>query len=239
MSNSMKAVSPWIVLLSLIAPARAEAPKGHFLLVGGGGVGPEIRREFVRLAGGKDARLVVIPSASRYARPEPAAAVWRSYCARVAVLHAPDRRAAADPKLYACLDQATGVWISGGKQSRLVYLFAGTPLADKLKAVLSRGGVVGGTSAGASVVTQIMVLRSGEGRGLGLLDGLIIDQHFTQRRRLERLKRLIEKHKDKTGYGIDEGTALIISGDSVRVIGPGTVTRFQAKGAPSVLRAPR
>src|SRR5205807_2533054 len=103
------------------------------------------------------------------------------------------------------------VWIGGGKQSRLMYLFAGTPLAAKLRAVLARGGVVGGTSAGASVVSRVMVIGSGEGRGLGLLDRLIIDQHFSQRHRLERLKRLIEKYPDQVGYGIDERTALEIS----------------------------
>jgi cyanophycinase len=237
MKRLTQALALWFISGTLVAKTYAAAPKGHFLLVGGGKVGPEVRREFIRLAGGKNARIVVIPSASNTARPAAAAAVWQGFHTRVAVLHAGDRQAAADPHLYSCLDRATGVWIGGGKQSRLVYLFGETPLADKLRAVLARGGVVGGTSAGASVVTRVMVLRNAEGHGLGLLEDYIIDQHFSQRHRLARLKKLIEKYKDKTGYGIDEGTALVISGDSVKVIGPGTVTRYQASGATAVLRA--
>jgi cyanophycinase len=71
------------------------------------------------------------------------------------------------------------------------------------------------------------------------LEKCIIDQHFSQRRRFARLQRLVDKHDDKTGYGIDERTALVISGDTVKVLGRGTVTRYGAKGDKVVLRATR
>lgn len=235
----MKTLAFLLLPISLAASAHAAEPKGHFVLVGGGGTGSEIRGEFVRLAGGKDARIVIIPSASDDPGPATAGSLWRSYRVPVSVLHATDRSAAADAKLYACLDQATGVWIGGGRQSYFMHLFSGTPLADKLKTVLARGGVVGGTSAGASVVTGVMVLGASEGRGLGLLEGFIVDQHFSERHRLPRLKRLIEKYADKVGYGIDENTALVLSGGSIKVLGAGTVTRYRANGETAVLRATR
>src|SRR5437016_6101379 len=169
----MKTFVPFLIPIVLATPAHAEEVKGQFVLVGGGRTGVEIRGEFIRLAGGKNACIVVIPSASDDPRPASAGSPWRSYSASVTVLHVTDRAAAAEAKLYACLDQATGVWIGGGRQSHFMHLFAGTPLAGKLKAVLSRGGVIGWTSAGAAVVSGVMVLGTSESRGLGLLAGCI------------------------------------------------------------------
>jgi cyanophycinase len=197
------------------------------VLVGGGLLPPDSGKEFVRLAGGKDARIVVIPSASLRANPEANVRRWQKILGvSVTVLHARTPKEAARADLYKCLDKATGVWIGGGDQCRLTELFDGTVLADKLRSVLARGGVVGGTSAGASVVTRVMVNGKGVARGFGLLDGCVIDQHFTQRQRHERLKRIIDKHPKLTGFGIDANTALVISGKGYRVVGSGTVTRY-------------
>jgi cyanophycinase len=148
------------------------------------------------------------------------------------VLHVKTRKEATDRKLYECLDNATGVWFGGGDQGLLADLFDGTPLVGKLKAILTRGGAVGGFSAGASVVTKVMVLGRGESEGFGLLDDLIVDQHFTQRKRLDRLKKLIDKHPTLVGYGIDESTALVISEGVIRVMGQGAVTRCTGKEQP-------
>ena len=112
-----------------------------------------------------------------------------------------------------------------------MYLFGGTPLAHKLQALLARGGVVGGTSAGAAVMSRVMVLRNRESRGLGLLDDCIIDTHLSQRKRSARLCKLLEKHKGLTGYGIDEKTALVLSGQSIKIMGIGKVTRYRPNGA--------
>jgi cyanophycinase len=188
--------------------------------------------EFVRLAGGKRARIVVIPSATPWASPRAAAARWRALGVETTVLHVRSKKEASDAKLYSCLDNATGVWIGGGDQGLLANLFAGTPLSEKLKAILARGGAVGGFSAGASIVTKVMVLGRGESEGFGLLEDLIIDQHFTQRKRLDRLNRLIDKHPNMVGYGIDESTALVISEGVVRVLGDGAVTRCRGKEQP-------
>jgi cyanophycinase len=223
-----------VLALFLLSPAPAGAG-GHFVLVGGGILPLDSGREFVRLAGGKDARIVVIPSASLRANPEANVRRWRRILGvSITVLHARTTREAAQADLYKCLDKATGVWMGGGDQCRLTQLFAGTVLTEKLRSVLARGGVVGGTSAGASVVTRVMVNGTGVARGFGLLDGCVIDQHFTQRKRYERLKRIIDEHPKLTGFGIDVNTALVISGKDYRVIGSGTVTRY-ANGRNEVL----
>jgi cyanophycinase len=210
--------------------------QGHFLLVGGGALPKDIGREFIRLAGGKEAHIVVIPSASRRATPQSAAGRWRPYGVRVQVLHARNPTEAAGASLYKCLDRATGVWIGGGDQGRLAQIFAGTVLRNKLKAVLARDGVIGGTSAGASIVTGVMVRGRGEARGFGLLDRCVIDQHFTERGRYARLKRIIDKHPQKIGFGIDQSTALVISGTHFRLLGRGTVTRY-AHGQRTLLQS--
>jgi cyanophycinase len=188
--------------------------------------------EFLRLAGGKKARIVVIPSATPWASGRAASNRWRALGAETSVLHVKSKQEAADPKLYTSLDNATGVWFGGGDQGLLADLFAGTPLVEKLKAILTRGGAVGGFSAGASVVTKVMVRGRGESEGFGLLEDLIIDQHFTQRKRLGRLERLIDKHPKMVGYGIDESTALILSEGVIRVLGDGAVTRCKVKEQP-------
>jgi cyanophycinase len=123
------------------------------------------------------------------------------------------------------LRQATGVWISGGDQSRLTALYGGTRVERELAKVLRRGGVVGGTSAGASVVSAVMMAGEGKtGQGFGLLADAIVDQHFSNRHRLPRLLGILKTHPGQLGIGIDEQTAVVIRGKEVTVLGNATVT---------------
>jgi cyanophycinase len=215
---------------------------GSLVLMGGGKMTDAVRRRFLELAGGKEARLVVIPSAS--ARPDAAArslALWRTARVKsVRVLHATGRRQADDHRFSGPLRQATGVWISGGDQSRLAALYGGTGVERELTQVLKRGGVVGGTSAGASVVSRVMIAGTGRtGKGFGLVAGAVVDQHFSNRRRLPRLLDILHRHPDQVGIGIDEATAVVIRGGEVEVIGNGTVTVCQADSARPVVRVYR
>jgi cyanophycinase len=142
----------------------------------------------------------------------------------VRILHATDRSQAVDPAFSAPLREATGVWISGGDQSRLTALFGGTQVEHELANVLRRGGVVGGTSAGASVVTQVMMVGGKAARGFGLIPDMIVDQHFSNRGRLPRLLALLRHHPGQLGIGIDERTAVEIRGGEIAVLGNATVT---------------
>ncbi len=210
------------------SPASAPAgPAGALFLVGGGHLPEPVRQRFVELAGGRRARLVIIPSASALPdAPADALAYWRTAgAASVRVLHAPSRVQADDPRFYGLLREATGVWISGGDQSRLLALYGGTAVERELRELVRRGGVLGGTSAGASAVSAVMIAGPGQAeRGFGLVPGAIVDQHFSNRGRLPRLLDLMARHPGQAGIGIDEGTALVVRGGELAVLGVGTVS---------------
>jgi cyanophycinase len=216
--------------LLLSEPAPAQMPtvdsRGNFILAGGGRLDPAIRRRFIELAGGARADIVLIPCAiARSTAATNARASWQGEDVHsVQVLDIHSRDDANDPRVTAVLRKATGVWFGGGDQGRLLALCGETRVETELHALLQRGGVVGGTSAGASCVTGVMVHGRGEKSGFGLLPGLIVDQHFSQRNRLSRLQRLLEKHPKLIGLGIDEGTALVIQDGRLSVLGRGNVT---------------
>jgi len=198
------------------APAAMTGEAGTLFLVGGGDLPDSLGREFVELAGGPNARLVIIPGAPING-PQRAAEIqtWRALgVPNVAVLHAESRSQADDPDFSQVLATATGVWLGGGQQTWFTAWYRGTLVEDRLKEVLERGGVIGGTSAGASAVTNVMVAGGKrepiESRGFGLLDGVIVDQHFLRRNRTGRMLKLLSRHPDQIGLGIDEATAVVV-----------------------------
>lgn len=205
-----------------------------------------VLRRFVTLAGGHRARIVVIPTASSLAREavEVYAGVFGKL--RVAGVEAVDpssRTEAADPGLARTIDEATGVFLTGGNQLKLGQLVVGTPLHDALRRAYERGAVVGGTSAGASVLSQFMISMGDEGvaprarnsqltAGMGLLPGVIVDQHFDQRTRYARLLSLVASSPSLLGMGIDEDTAAEIHDERVvTVVGSGAVYVVDARAA--------
>jgi cyanophycinase len=213
-----------LVLLSWGSDPAGEAPwvrraGGTLMLCGGGRLPDEILDRFVELAGGRRARIVVIPTANP--APEEAAGraveLWRARrVGAVHVLHTRSRATADDPDFVRPLTEATGVWLVGGRQSRLAEVYVETAVERQLKAVLDRGGVVAGTSAGASAMTRVMIAggrtEPSLGRGLDLVPGAVVDQHFLRRNRTKRLFAALARHDDLIGFGIDEGTALVIHG---------------------------
>jgi cyanophycinase len=208
-------------------PERGAAliEPGGTLVVCGGRVTEEIRDRFVALAGGPRARIVVIPTAHALADDpgvERVLDAWRERgVASACVLHTRSRAEAADPEFARPLAGATGVWIGGGSQAALTATYAGTEVERQLRALLARGGVVGGSSAGAAAMTRVMIADGrGEavvGRGLGLLPGVVVDQHFLRRNRVRRLLGVLAGHPDLIGLGIDERTAAVIGVRSRRL----------------------
>jgi cyanophycinase len=227
-------------LLATPAPAQAE---GALVIHGGGRVSSELQKRFVALGGGTKGRLVVIPTASdNPTATEKLVAGWASWgFSSVEVLHARSRDEANDVDFAAALTTATAVWFAGGEQARLERIYRGTPVETELHALLGRGGVIGGSSAGAAIMSQVMI-RGGKtrprmGSGLDLLPGAIIDQHFVARAREHRLLAALRKHRTLVGYGIDEGTAMIVKDSQLEVIGDSTVTVAMAavRGEPAKL----
>jgi cyanophycinase len=157
---------------------------------------------------------------------------WRKYSPQsLVVLHARNRCQANDPNFLKPLREATGVWISGGVQSRLADRYVGTEVETKLRRLLSRNGIVAGTSAGAAVMTRVMIADGYRqpvvASGLDLLNDAIVDQHFSQRYRMIRLAKAIQMNPNRFGVGVDEGTGLLIFQNRGRVLGQGQV-RFIA-----------
>lgn len=207
-----------------------------------------VLRRFVRLAGGRQARIVVIPSASSF--PDEAVQTYNTIFSRlgtpkVVVVDPQSRPGAADSSLVQAMDEATGVFITGGNQLRLSQLFVGTPLAEAIMRAHARGTVVAGTSAGASIMSQFMISLGADGvtprqrssqltAGLGLLPGVIIDQHFDQRARYGRLMSLVAGSPNLLGVGIDEDTAAEVrDGRKLTVVGSGAVFVVDARTAVS------
>lgn len=196
-------------------------------------------RRYVRISGGRRARLVVIPTASSFQAEVVASyreVFTRFGVASVEVVNPQSRRDAHDPGAVALLDGATGIFMSGGSQLRLSHNFPGTPLGDALHRAHARGTVVAGTSAGASIMSEFMISMGDEGvtpvqrasqisAGMGLLKGVIVDQHFAQRSRYGRLLSVVASSPSLLGIGIDEDTAIeVVDGTRFTVHGRGGVT---------------
>ncbi len=214
-------------------PTGAVSAGGSLMICGGGSLPEEVYDEFVRLAGGERSRLVLIPSAHPYEDQDELACRfngWRQYPVNsFGFLHTTSRAEAETEEFARPLAEATGVWFSGGAQGRLADLYKGTRVEQHLQRVLERGGVIGGTSAGAAIMSQTMI-REGTSRqavtdsGLNLLSSAIIDQHFTERSRHTRLLGALGQNPAMIGLGVDENTALIVRANTVRVMGENRAT---------------
>lgn len=213
------------------APIVPDGIRGALVLCGGGPLPESIRKEFVELAGGEDAKLVVIPTACD--DPDlpvvsPALAdLWKSRGIKdVTVFHTRAAAEANDEKFVEPLRNATAVWIGGGKQTLLAAAYSRTRVERELQALLERGGVIGGTSAGAACQSKVMIVRAKvwETPGFDLIPGVIVDQHFLVRNRKQRLLDVLAQYPTHVGFGVDEAAALVVRGRSLKCVGDGTVT---------------
>ncbi len=217
-----------------LASALAEPVSpisGSLVLVGGGGLPDAIRERFLQLAGGKHARLVVIPTASGKAdssEPLKSFDFWKSQNVEsCTMLHTRKREQANDPTFIRVLHEATAVWLSGGDQSKLVAAYRGTGVERELHDLLTRGGVIGGTSAGAAVMSSVMITGGNQtaevDAGFGFLPGAVVDQHLMKRNRVPRLLGVLTTHPGYFGVGIDEQTAAVVQGRTLEVLGDAAV----------------
>ena len=220
------AFEPRVEPLSI--PSRTIAG-GALVIHGGGRISQEIRTRFIELAGGPNARILVVPTAQADAdtpKVERLIELWRPQpVASVAIFHTRSREKADDPEFIRPLREATGVWFTGGFQAAISDAYLGTAVERELKVLLARGGVIGGTSAGAAVMGRVMI-KGGKtearvGEGFGFLPDAVVDQHFLKRNRLGRLEGVIRDRAGLIGLGIDEGTALVVSikDQRIRVLG--------------------
>ena len=227
------------------APVSKTQERGFIIPIGGGEdriKEMQIHRKFVELSGGIDAFIVVIPTASILEETGPDYHRIFSELGAGKVEYLPiNHRADCDnPEFSKMLDDATGIFMTGGNQLRLSAILGGTLVVQKIRRANAAGVPVAGTSAGASIMSEHMV-AGGQGNespaegtvslapGIGLTNAVIIDQHFTQRNRLGRLLTATSFNPFLIGLGIDEDTAAFIGPDNVlEVVGSGTVTVVDA-----------
>ena len=223
------------------SPPLVVVPNGTLLVIGGAEdkLGPRVLlRRFVDLAGGRGARIALVPTASslRDEIVELYDGLFRSLGAAEVVLLRPESRSEArSAGLARALDDVSGIFMTGGNQLKLAAVVGGTRFGEGIRSAYDRGAVVAGTSAGASIVSEHMVAFGTEGAtpkqrmsqlaaGLGLLPGVIVDQHFGQRNRYGRLLSLVAQSPSLLGIGLDEDTGALVRGGRVlEVVGRGAV----------------
>lgn len=232
-----RAAAPW-------PPEHFAEPRvanGSLVIVGGGQLPDAIVDRFVALAGGTAARVVLVPSAAPAGErgPEPFERLLRAR--GVSDVRTLDGAGPTDvtAERLAVLADATAVWFGGGRQWRLVDAFADTPAVAAFAAVLARGGVIGGSSAGATIQGEFLVRGNPRGntdmwcegydRGFAFLPGVAIDQHFVTRNRTGDLQALVGQVPQVIGLGIDEGTAAIVTGSVLEVLGDSKLAVFDAR----------
>ncbi|GMV06450.1 MAG: hypothetical protein AMXMBFR53_27260 [Gemmatimonadota bacterium] len=226
------AAAPVVAQQMEAGPPKVGPERGSLVIVGGAMRDPAIYKRFIDLAGGPDAPLVMIPTAGggeEYDAFYQGLTAWRDAGARnLTVLHTTDRTEADTDAFIEPLKRAQGVFFFGGRQWHLVDAYAGTKTEAAIRAVLDRGGVIGGSSAGASIQGSFLVrgdtrtntIMMGDHQvGFGYLRNVGIDQHVLRRNRHFDLIEVVEAHPELLGIGIDENTALVVEGDDAEVIG--------------------
>jgi cyanophycinase len=230
--------------------ATADAHGGRLLLIGGA-AGPGLLQRFVSMAGGAAADIVVIATASEDPGNQEQLYVeaFRRLGAGTARPVRLDSRAQAnEPDVQTALAGATGVFFTGGDQQRITTVIGGTLADSELQALLQTGTIVlGGTSAGAAMMSATMIVGGDApgvaatsvrtGPGLEFLPGVLIDMHFAERGRLNRLLSAVALYPHELGLGIDEDTAILADTEHFEVLGSGSVTVVDA-GCASDIRVP-
>lgn len=226
---------------------KTNGTKGKLVIIGGKEDKEgecTILKEFVRLAGEAKARIAVMTVATD--KPEEYADAYKKVFKKLGVAEAQmvdvsRRKDAHDPKALEIIEQATGIFFTGGDQLHITSLMGGTIMQELIRKKYEEGAVIGGTSAGAAMMSNSMIIRGESncsprfggmdiGPGMDFLRDTMIDTHFSQRGRIGRLLTAIAHYPQDIGFGIDENTALVVTNSQCEVIGENTVTVVDAGG---------
>lgn len=235
-------------LTSLINASHAQTigpQKGSLVIVGGNArIAPEVFKKFIELAGGPTASIVIIPTAMGnkdfgLAYEGQVFPNFQQHGAmNLQILHTDDRKVADSDEFIKTIQTATGVWFMGGRQWRLADAYLGTKTEKALWNLLNRGGVIGGSSAGATIQGSYLargdtknntIMMGDHEVGFGFLKNSAIDQHLLRRNRQFDLVEIMEAKPELLGIGLDEGTAIVVQGDRFEVIGVSFVAIYDPK----------
>jgi cyanophycinase len=239
-------------------PRRSSGPARGTLILDGGGAGNAVRDRFVALAGGASATIVAIPTGASSLRFGEAKTIldpdwpreraeWKAYAdylekwlgvSRITILHTRDRAVADSEAFVAPLRAATGVFLGPGNAGRIAVTYLDTRTQQEVEAVLARGGVVLGSSAGAIIQGSFIVrgrpdkpllMVTGRDRGFAFLRNVVVNPHLTSAKRDSELVNVLDAHPELVGFGIDDDAALVVQGDTASVIGTGRVAVYDDK----------
>jgi cyanophycinase len=256
----MKKIVNLFVALFVLSAANAFAQtagnpvgpdKGSLVIVGGGNVGPEIWARFVELAGGANANIIYVPTAgddSTIVKSDKTVKKLQEMGVKsVTTLHTRDPKIANTEKFVEPIRNATGVWFEGGRQWKIADAYLSTRTQKEFKALLDRGGVIGGTSAGATIQGSYLfrgdtkgntVLVGDHTQGLDFIHNVAIDQHILKRNRQFDLLSFIKTRPDLLGIGIDESTAIVVHQNTFEVIGVSYVAIYDARNFAGTVKNP-
>ncbi len=220
---------------------NTEQKRGTLIIIGGAEDREGncvVLREFIRRSGGVKAHIAVMTAATGYPREvgEEYTSIFKRLGAEsVEVIHTEHREDSEREDSLDIIAEATGIFFTGGDQLRIVEFIKGTPLDKAIHKRSEEGAVISGTSAGAAMMPDQMIIAGASvsnptvdavsiGPGMGFLPGILVDQHFAQRGRLGRLLAALVLEPADIGLGIDEDTAIVVQGDEFEVIGSGSVT---------------
>lgn len=247
----------WLLtMIALLAIGSWAEAKGHLVIIGGGGRPDYVMAKIIDLAGGPEAPIIIIPNAS--SDPLDAALYQRYHLERLGATNVNfvlfDSLTVNDPEKIQQVAAATGIFFSGGDQRVLARHLLGTAMLDRIRTIYEEGGVIAGTSAGAAVMSELMItgdellntdperafetIQKGNmelTRGFGFMKTAIVDQHFIVRRRENRLFSIMLEHPDLIGIGIDEQTAIIVKpDDTLEVLGESIVMIIDPTNAANI-----
>jgi len=227
-------LTPWLSLAQTSGPES-----GSLVIVGGGMRDLSILQTFAELAGGLDAPIVVIPTASgleQYADNWSGLRQFRQAgLTNITLIHTYDPAVADTDEFTAAIHQARGVWFTGGRQWRLADSYLHNKTHEALLALMERGGVIGGSSAGATILGSYLargdtsnntIMMGDHEEGFGFIKNLAIDQHMLRRNRQFDLLEIVDAKPQLLGIGLDEDTAIVVQGNRFRVIGQSYIAIF-------------
>jgi cyanophycinase len=227
---------------------NTEQKRGTLIIIGGAEDKQGDRlilREFVRRSGGVKAHIAVMTAATGYPREvgDEYTDIFEKLGAEsVKVVHTEDRKDSEREESLDIIAEATGIFFTGGDQLRIVEFIKDTSLDKAIHKRYQEGAVIGGTSAGAAMMPDQMIVSGASvsnptldavsiGPGMGFLPGILVDQHFAQRGRLGRLLAALVLEPADIGLGIDEDTAIVVQDDEFEVIGSGSITVVDEKNS--------
>jgi cyanophycinase len=240
-----------IFAAAAFAQPPSHGPAKGYLLVTGGATEPRDYQRLIDMAGGKNAKIVVVPNAS-VTKPTDQATLQDQYCGAKSpfaafpgisctVIYTTDHAVANSEAFVAPLKSATGIWFVGGRHWRIADSYLDTLTLKEFFKLLDRGGVIGGGSAGATIQGSYMVRGSavpddnkimmapGHEIGFGFLTNATFDQHVDVRHRESDLAVVIKAHPDLLCFGLDQATSITIHGDTLTVNGPKRVAVWDGK----------